>query len=123
MRNALLLSERKLYVTLSESMQGIGGQPANVPVTEEELATEVALLNDVVIGHGDLAHRPAGHTHHCKVLGELAAQRTSAHQEDLQVLQLPLHRPAENAYLAVVAASLQGRTSAVKTVLAPTRSA
>ena len=89
-------------------MQYIGGQPADVPVAEEELATEVALFNDVVISHGDLAHRSAGHAHHCKVLSELAAQRTSSHQKYLQVLQLSLHRSAKHAYLAIVAASLQG---------------
>ena len=90
------------------------GQPADVPVPEQKLATEVALLDDIVIGHGDLALGPAGHAHHCKVLGKLAAQRARTNQENLQVLQLPLHRPPKDTDLPIVAASLHRHRCSMK---------
>lgn len=46
--------------------------PADVPVAEEELAGEVALLDDVIISHRQPPAR-AGHPHERKVLQELAA--------------------------------------------------
>lgn len=81
--------------------------PANVPVAEEELAAEVALLNGVIVGERDEAGVVGGHAHHGEVLDELAAQRAGAHQEGAQLLQLLLHRPAEHCDLPIVAAPLQ----------------
>ena len=50
---------------------------------------------------------PLDTPHQRKVLCKLAAQRTSAHQEHLEILQLPLHRPAKHPDLPVVPAPLQ----------------
>ena len=91
--------------------------PADVPVPEEELAAEVGLLDDVVVGHHQLAGRAGCEPHHGQVLEELAPQRARAHQEHAQRLQPPLHARPEHRDLPVVAAPL--RTTPRTSVLLP----
>lgn len=70
--------------------RGGGHSLADVPVSEQELAAEVALLDDVIISHRQLALLPGAHTHARQILDQLAAQRARAHHEHIQIQELPL---------------------------------
>lgn len=58
--------------------------PANVPVSEQELSTQVALFYDIIISDCDLALGTHAQTHHCKVLDELTSKSPCPNQEYLQ---------------------------------------
>ena len=76
---------------------------ADVVVAEEELAGEVRLLDDVVVGDGELAARPARDAHQREVLEELAAERARSDEEDVERRQLLDERRAEDGGLRGVA--------------------
>ena len=87
-----------------------GRSPANVPVPEEELPAEVALLDDVIICESDKTRFAGGNTHAGKVLHELATQGSSTHQEQLHILEAPLDTLPKYSNLRVIACALQTAT-------------
>ena len=86
---------------------------ANVPITEEELPAEIGLFDDVVICDSQQTARASRDAHHGKILQELAAQGTSAHKENLQILQLVLQLLSKYCNLAIIPAALQEQMSCV----------
>ena len=85
---------------------------ADVPVAEQELAAEVALLDDVVVGDRHAPAAGGGHAHARQVLDKLAAQGAGAHQEQVEARQLRLQLRAKDAHLPVVPGALQDAGSA-----------
>ena len=57
---------------------GVSCAPANVPVPEQELPAEIALLDDVVICERDETGGPRADAHEREVLHELTAQGPGA---------------------------------------------
>lgn len=86
---------------------------ANVPVAEQELAAQVALLDDVVIRDGHTAAAIRSNAHACEVLDKLAAKRASSDQEEVQTLQLLLQSRPEHTNLAIIAGALTAHKRAV----------
>lgn len=82
--------------------------PADVPVTKQKLAAEVALLDDVVVRHRQHPPLATRHPHERKVFQKLAAKRARPDQKHVQRLQLGLQRAPEDRHLPVVARA-QGR--------------
>mmetsp|Transcript_10588 Transcript_10588/g.33492 ORF Transcript_10588/g.33492 Transcript_10588/m.33492 type:complete len:836 (-) Transcript_10588:341-2848(-) len=69
---------------------------------EQELAVQVGNLDPVHVGDRKSALLPTANTHHGKALQELAAQGSSAHDEELRIAERLLERLAENGNLVVV---------------------
>lgn len=70
--------------TFAMSVQKRMDLPANVPVSEQELSAQVALLNDIVISDCDLTLGAYSQTQHGKVFDELTSQGSSPNKKHLQ---------------------------------------
>mmetsp|Transcript_10493 Transcript_10493/g.28804 ORF Transcript_10493/g.28804 Transcript_10493/m.28804 type:complete len:530 (+) Transcript_10493:866-2455(+) len=80
---------------------------ANIPVSEQKLPAQVALLDGVVVRDGHPPRRSAGNAHQGHVLEELTAQGSGSDQKYVGGLKLALHGSAKDGNLIVIAAALR----------------
>mmetsp|Transcript_36297 Transcript_36297/g.116937 ORF Transcript_36297/g.116937 Transcript_36297/m.116937 type:complete len:491 (-) Transcript_36297:892-2364(-) len=75
---------------------------AHVVVSEEELARQVRLFDNVVVGDGELAAVAARDAEHGEALEELTAERARADQKDVELAQLADEGSAKDGRLCRV---------------------
>jgi len=93
-------------VSASECKQQVHATYANVISTEQELTTQVRLLNDIHVGHGDITRRASADTHHGHVLEQLASNGARTNDKVLEIQQLLVERLSKHCNLARIARAL-----------------
>mmetsp|Transcript_76380 Transcript_76380/g.220748 ORF Transcript_76380/g.220748 Transcript_76380/m.220748 type:complete len:247 (+) Transcript_76380:1263-2003(+) len=94
--------ERRVHL-LHGPGRGGGLRLADVVLPEQELTVQVRDLDPVHVRHRDFPAAPAASAEHRERLQVLAAQRSGANEEKLQLAEALLEGPAEDGNLVVVA--------------------
>mmetsp|Transcript_7486 Transcript_7486/g.11907 ORF Transcript_7486/g.11907 Transcript_7486/m.11907 type:complete len:232 (-) Transcript_7486:745-1440(-) len=85
---------------------GVGLELLNVLGTEQKLAIQIRLFNDIHISAVDSAALAGAHAHHGPILEHLTPNRARTHQKILEFFEFALESLAETRDLAVVPRTL-----------------